>query len=346
MLLNTSGSYNTALGSSSLQSNGSGTYNTAIGLNALYSNTSGDQNTSIGVGSLQSNTTASENVAIGNNALYEMSFTNGGNDYAPGCVAIGVDALRKNNPTGLINNGNWNVAVGRVALYENTIGAANVAVGGAAGNTNINGDFNVFIGHDADCNAGTYDNGTAVGYSSTVTASNQVRIGNGAVLSIGGFTNWTNISDARFKTDIRENVPGLDFILKLRPVTYKLDILGINEFIGIKQTEETMPIPQYAIDQVRTGFLAQDVEQAALQSGFDFDGVDKPKNSRDLYGLKYAEFTVPIVKAIQEQQTKIENLELQIQGYQERILVLENQIIKMEELKADVESLKKEIKEH
>src|SRR4030095_15036909 len=224
--------------------------------------------------------------------------------------------------------------------------AANVAVGGAAGNTNTNGDFNVFIGHDADCNAGTYDNGTAVGYSSTVTASNQVRIGNGAVQSIGGFANWTNISDARFKTDIQENVPGLAFILKLRPVTYKLDIPGINQFIGIKQTEESMPLPQIALDQIRTGFLAQDVERAALETGFDFDGVDKPKNNRDLYGLRYAEFTVPIVKAIQEQQAKIENLELQIKGYQEKILVLEDQLLKLEDLRADVESLRKEIKEH
>jgi hypothetical protein len=80
---------------------------------------------------------------------------------------------------------------------RNTIGAANVAVGGAAGNTNTNGDFNVFLGHDADCNAGTYDNGMALGYSSTVTASNQVRVGNGAIMSIGGFVAWTNLSDAQ-----------------------------------------------------------------------------------------------------------------------------------------------------
>jgi hypothetical protein len=67
---------------------------------------------------LLKNTTASENVAIGSLALYEMTFTNGGSEYAPGCVAIGMEALRNNNPTGLINNGNWNVGVGRQALYE------------------------------------------------------------------------------------------------------------------------------------------------------------------------------------------------------------------------------------
>ena len=36
--------------------------------------------------------------------------------------------------------------------------------------------------------------------------------------------------------------------------------------------------------------------------GYDFSGVDKPKNDKDFYGLRYAEFTVPLVKAVQEQQ--------------------------------------------
>lgn len=37
-----------------------------------------------------------------------------------------------------------------------------------------------------------------------------------------------------------------------------------------------------------------------METGYDFSGVDKPKNSESLYGLLYAEFTVPLVKAVQE----------------------------------------------
>ena len=64
----------------------------------------------------------------------------------------------------------------------------------------------------------------------------------------------------------------------------------------------------YDIEKIRmSGFLAQDVEAAAKKIGYDFNGVDVPKNDKSLYGLKYAEFVVPLVKAVQEQQQLIIN---------------------------------------
>ncbi|HLG33916.1 MAG TPA: hypothetical protein VI757_03475 [Bacteroidia bacterium] len=45
--------------------------------------------------------------------------------------------------------------------------------------------------------------------------------------------------------------------------------------------------------------LYVEVEQAAKQVGYDFSGVDAPKSDKDLYGLRYAEFVVPLVKAVQ-----------------------------------------------
>lgn len=57
-----------------------------------------------------------------------------------------------------------------------------------------------------------------------------------------------------------------------------------------------------------TGFVAQEVEQAAKKLGYDFSGVDVPKSKDGMYGLRYAEFVVPLVKAIQEQQKQIEEL--------------------------------------
>jgi hypothetical protein len=52
--------------------------------------------------------------------------------------------------------------------------------------------------------------------------------------------------------------------------------------------------------KIQTGFLAQDVEKAAKELNFDFSGVDAAKNNKDLYGLRYSEFVVPLVKAVQE----------------------------------------------
>jgi hypothetical protein len=74
-----------------------------------------------------------------------------------------------------------------------------------------------------------------------------------------------------------------------------------------------------------TGFLAQEVETAARQCNFTFSGVDAPKNDKDFYGLRYAEFVVPLVKAVQEQQ-----------------MVIEQQKVALEATKSAVDELKSE----
>lgn len=57
-----------------------------------------------------------------------------------------------------------------------------------------------------------------------------------------------------------------------------------------------------------TGFVAQEVEQSAKDIGYQFDGVHHPVDENDHYTLGYASFVVPLVKAVQEQQTMIEAL--------------------------------------
>jgi hypothetical protein len=52
---------------------------------------------------------------------------------------------------------------------------------------------------------------------------------------------------------------------------------------------------------------------AANESGYDFNGVIKPQNKQDTYGLAYSQFVVPLVKAIQEQQEMIESLKKEIE---------------------------------
>ena len=41
---------------------------------------------------------------------------------------------------------------------------------------------------------------------------------------LAGYAGWTNFSDGRYKLAVNENVKGLDFVMKLRPVTYRLDM--------------------------------------------------------------------------------------------------------------------------
>ena len=42
----------------------------------------------------------------------------------------------------------------------------------------------------------------------------------------------------------------------------------------------------------QSGFLAQEVERAALESGYDFSGITPPKGDVKYYSLAYAEFVV------------------------------------------------------
>ena len=72
-----------------------------------------------------------------------------------------------------------------------------------------------------------------------------------------------------------------------------------------------------------SGFLAQEVEQAAKETGYDFSGLHKPNNSKDLYALSYESFVVPLVKAVQEQQVIIINQQEQIDLLKKRLSVLE-----------------------
>ncbi|HRD52410.1 MAG TPA: hypothetical protein PKY96_07150, partial [Flavobacteriales bacterium] len=83
-------------------------------------------------------------------------------------------------------------------------------------------------------------------------------------------------------------------------------------------------------DCLYTGFLAQEVETAANETGFTFSGVDAPDNAGDLYGLRYAEFVVPLVKAVQEQQAVIEELQREIAARDQGMAELKRRLERLE----------------
>jgi trimeric autotransporter adhesin len=319
LLINTSGSYNTATGSDALHYNNTGMYNTATGVNALRSNTDGLYNAATGVDALRSNTGGDYNTATGVEALKN-------NDLGNFNAAHGYLALFSNL------GGVENAAVGNRALFSNIYGGGNTAVGSEALTSSL-GSFNIGIGYGSDVNPGGIVNVIALGSNLTVFTSNTARFGNTATTSYGGWAGWTNVSDGRFKKDILENVPGLDFINKLRPVTYTLDASLLDKFYHRNDKnksslgKEMKAVFETALQEkskiIYTGFIAQEVEAAAKQLGFDFSGVDAAKNENDTYGLRYAEFVVPLVKAVQEQQTMIEALQKQNELLLQRITELE-----------------------
>jgi hypothetical protein len=143
-------------------------------------------------------------------------------------------------------------------------------------------------------------------------------------------------------------VPGLKFINKLKPVTYHLDVTRLSGFLKEDEraargnNENMKSIFTEAIkikEQIAyTGFVAQEVEVAAKAIGYDFSGVDVPKNEYGLYGLRYAEFVMPLVKAVQEldeiqnsrfktQNEEIAKLKEENMELRERLAKLENMMI-------------------
>lgn len=69
----------------------------------------------------------------------------------------------------------------------------------------------------------------------------------------------------------------------------------------------------------QTGFLAQEVEKAAEEAGYNFNGVHKPQDENDNYSLAYAQFVVPLVKGMQEQQRMIETQEQRITQFSQEL---------------------------
>ena len=163
------------------------------------------------------------------------------------------------------------------------------------------------MGYYANVSSGNLTNATAIGYGAVVDASNKVRIGNTSVTSIGGQVAWSNFSDARLKTNVQESPLGLNFILKLRPITYNYLAKGQE---GI----------------LYTGLIAHDVERVLQELESDFSGLDKPQTEEGFYQLRYATFVVPLIKAMQEQQEQIKQQEEQMKQQQERISTLEKAI--------------------
>jgi len=349
LAMNTEGFDNTAVGSYALTANTTGTGNTAMGTNALTANTTGIRNTALGLNVMSMNTIGEDNVAIG----YEALLTNlDGNSN----VAIGARSLFVNtngfgntsvgllsltaNTEGFINtaiganamlsntDGFANTGVGSDALGTNTTGIYNTALGDRAGYGNVTGNYNTHIGHVAYFTNTGLSNTSCLGYFSggIVDNHNRIELGNTSVSVIAGAVGFSTYSDSRIKDNVREDVPGLTFINQLRPVTYHLNVHRENEMVYAGKDPSGEWEGKYDIEKIKmTGFLAQEVEQAALNSGYDFSGIQKPENPEDLYSLRYSDFVMPLVKAVQELNEQNQTQQALLNDQQHAIEALQQQ---------------------
>ena len=125
-------------------------------------------------------------------------------------------------------------------------------------------------------------------------------LGTGTVYSSSGVLTNTNPSDATLKTNIQNIEFGLDFIVNLRPVSFNL-----KDNVGSQGK-------QY-------GFIAQEVQQINDKIVKEFDyyppskDIDNPIPPEKKLGIEEKAIYTAMVKAIQEQQTIINDLKARIE---------------------------------
>jgi hypothetical protein len=122
-------------------------------------------------------------------------------------------------------------------------------------------------------------------------------------------------SDEREKKNIVDADLGLDFVSKLRPVSFKWkigkneitsELDGVDKEGNIKSKTIVTPIEG---KRTHYGLIAQEVE--ALLDGKDFGGFIHDEET-DIKGLRYDQFIPILINAIKELNAKIDALELQI----------------------------------
>ena len=192
------------------------------------------------------------------------------------------------------------------AYFEDS---GNLMIGEDAGSLNIGDSDLIFIGRESGNLLELRDsieNSIALGANARIFDSNEIQFGNDSITDVNSSVNVAVRADLTLSNvSTTDTVVGLAFIDNLNPIIYEKN--------GSDQTKYT-------------GFLPSEVEATAIAANYDFSGVLAPVFPGQYYGLRYAEFVVPLIKAVQEQQDVIEAQQIIIEDHENRIDVLEAQV--------------------
>ncbi|KUG08310.1 tail fiber domain-containing protein [Solirubrum puertoriconensis] len=285
------GTFNTNVGVLSGRKNTSGSDNTFVGCESGTANTTGISNTFLGRNSGKANNTGSANTFTG--SASGQSTTSGNNNTFAG-ASSGIRNTSSND----------NTYLGAASGFNST-GACNTFVGSGCGIGNTTGSNNWALGFQAGPTEGNLQNCGAIGYRAQVGQSNSlalggtgnfaVRVGIGtpmpqATLHVIGNIQASGaieqVSDARYKTQIRPLENALSKVLALRGVSFNW---RAGEF----------PEQRFS-DRPQLGFVSQEVETQYPEL------VSEDTHGRQR--LDYGRLTAVLVEAIKEQQLQLETL--------------------------------------
>jgi hypothetical protein len=119
---------------------------------------------------------------------------------------------------------------------------------------------------------------------------------------------WSNVSDCRDKADIKTlpSKMGLALIKKLRPVSFKWD----HRDTYVRECKYTYGEKDgnLAGTKEHYGLIAQELKSTLDELDVRFDGLGHD-DEKDAYRLTYEELIAPIIKAIQELNSRLEVVE-------------------------------------
>jgi hypothetical protein len=248
-----------------------GVSNTAIGSYAFFCATSATNNTVLGQCSLFNATSGGSNVAIGSQTLCALTTSSS------------------------------NTAVGSFSSRSVTTGANNTALGFFSGNNLTTGTGNIVIGCGAGLLVDTGNNNIVIGCNATASAggvSNEVTIGNSSNNSYRIYAaGWSNVSDARDKTEVEDLALGLEFVKQLQPRKFVWDYREESSQNGTTDI----------------GLIAQEVLEVQRNAGADYAAFVNEASEEQLM-LTPAKFLPVLINAVKELSAKVEALEAKLNG--------------------------------
>lgn len=257
--------------------------------------TENEELTIIGANAMKKALTAGYSTIIGADAALS------GDNYLK-TTAIGASSLRTGTHISTTAIGYWTLS-----------GASSeqcVVIGDSAGYRNVQGNFLT----------GKITNSIAIGYGARINGDNEIQIGTtGQTLYAPTAVNIR--SDGRDKADIKPLTNGLDFVMKLKPMTGYYDRRDsyVDElFKDLPADERAAKVREWWANPIKDGshkedrlqhwFIAQDI--AALED--EYGRLPMVNKTNDTYTVEYETFIPVLTKAIQEMAARIETLETEM----------------------------------
>ena len=127
---------------------------------------------------------------------------------------------------------------------------------------------------------------------------------------------YSSSSDVRLKQNILSINHGLDFIMKLNPVSYMK--MKVSDYFNYSSSVSKEMLFEF-------GLLAQDVKEISEELDFDNKIVSVKENG--IHYMNYQQIMMPLIKATQEQQDIIESQQKMIEELKENLKRLETLIL-------------------